>query len=69
MDDKKKEAASPGDAPTPSPGDVDDASLGEVKGFRFDVLLKRQPELRQELLTFRDALLAGEDDEAIKVCR
>jgi hypothetical protein len=35
-------------------------------GPRFDVLVKRRPELRQELLTFRDALMAGEDDDAIK---
>ena len=46
------------------------AALGEVKGFRLDVLARRRPDKRQELLTFRDALLASEDDDsggAIKV--
>jgi len=28
--------------------DVDVSSLGEVKGFKFDVLAKRKPELIQE---------------------
>jgi len=68
MDDKKEPSpASP--AASPAGDAADDASLpvGEIKGFRFDVLLKRKPELRQELLTFRDALMTGEDDEAIKV--
>ncbi|KAI8470132.1 MAG: hypothetical protein J3K34DRAFT_469371 [Monoraphidium minutum] len=65
MDDKKapsddKKAASDDAA-------ADEGPLGEVKGFRFDVLAQRAPELRQELLTFRDALMAGEDDDAIKV--
>ncbi|GLI71786.1 hypothetical protein VaNZ11_017131 [Volvox africanus] len=39
-----------------------------VKGFRLDVLAARRPQLRQELLTFRDQLLAADDDEsALKV--
>ncbi|GIL48985.1 hypothetical protein Vafri_5482 [Volvox africanus] len=35
-----------------------------VKGFRLDVLAARRPQLRQELLTFRDQLRAADDDEA-----
>jgi hypothetical protein len=72
IDDKKKEGAAAVPAAAAGAdggGDADEllAPLGEVKGFRFDVLARRRPELRQELLTLRDALMAGEDDEAIKV--
>ncbi|GBF95627.1 UDP-glucose:glyco glucosyltransferase [Raphidocelis subcapitata] len=77
MDDKKqKEKAAAGQQPPGAASDAaaadgdgagDGAPLGEVKGFRLDALAARRPELRQELLTFRDALMAGEDDEAIKV--
>ncbi|GIM08138.1 hypothetical protein Vretimale_12173, partial [Volvox reticuliferus] len=35
-----------------------------VKGFRLDVLAARRPQLRQELLTFRDQLLAADDEES-----
>lgn len=36
---------------------------GEVEGFLFGKLLERKPELRSELLTFRDALLASAHQE------
>lgn len=48
--------------------DIDPASLGEVKGFKFDVLAQRKPHLVQELMTFRDVLMSNDEDEAIKVC-
>jgi UDP-glucose:glycoprotein glucosyltransferase len=48
--------------------DIDPASLGEVKGFKFDVLVQRKPHLVQELMTFRDVLMSNDEDEAIKVC-
>jgi UDP-glucose:glycoprotein glucosyltransferase len=78
--DDKKDKAPPADGAAQRPGDApgdaaegdaagEGAPLGEVKGFKLDALLARRPELRQELLTFRDALMAGEDDEAIKVGR
>ena len=35
----------------------------EVGGFNFDRLIERRPHLRQELLTFRDQLLASSSDE------
>ncbi len=41
--------------------------LGEVKGFKLDVLAARRPALVQELMTFRDALLEGDEEEGIKV--
>jgi hypothetical protein len=66
MDDKKADDKG-GEPAAASSAAADEAPLAEVKGFRLDVLEKRRPELRQELLTFRDALMAGEDDEAIKV--
>jgi UDP-glucose:glycoprotein glucosyltransferase len=44
-----------------------DEELGEVKGFKFDVLVARKPELRQELLTFRDTISSADDDKALKV--
>ncbi len=66
--DKQKAAA---DAASSGAGsDVSDAELGEAKGFKFEVLAARKPHLRQELLTFRDTLLAGDEDAgdaAIKV--
>ena len=42
----------------------------EVKGFLMGRLLERKPELEQELLNFRDHLLAAsssEDDVKLKV--
>lgn len=47
--------------------EVDVASLGEVKGFKFDVLAQRKPHLVQELMTFRDVLESNDEEEAIKV--
>jgi len=47
--------------------DVDLSTLGEVKGFKFDVLAKRKPQLIQELMTFRDTLMQGDEEETIKV--
>lgn len=35
----------------------------EVAGFDFDRLVERKPALRQELLTFRDQLLASTSSE------
>ena len=43
---------------------------GEVKGFLLGRLLERKPELEQELLTFRDHLLAASSsssDQTLKV--
>lgn len=66
MDDKKAAAAAGGGGKTAAgaaaagggaAGDVGDLSL-DVKGFKFDVLVARKPQLRQELLTFRDTLLS-----------
>jgi len=34
-----------------------------VEGFIFSTLAERKPELRPELLTFRDALLASANQE------
>lgn len=76
MDDKtkadataaaKKAAAGASTAGDDATADADLATLGEVKGFRFDVLAKRKPELVQELMTFRDVLLSSDDEETIKV--
>ena len=42
----------------------------EVKGFLMGRLLKRRPQLEQELLTFRDHLLAASsssEDQTLKV--
>ena len=47
--------------------DVDVSNLGEVKGFKFDVLAKRKPKLIQELMTFRDTLMQNDEEETIKV--
>lgn len=47
--------------------DIDVSSLGEVKGFKFDVLAQRKPHLVQELMTFRDVLMSNDEEEAIKV--
>jgi UDP-glucose:glycoprotein glucosyltransferase len=46
---------------------IDLSELGEVKGFKFDVLVKRKPQLVQELMTFRDVLLSSDEEESIKV--
>ncbi|EFJ45735.1 hypothetical protein VOLCADRAFT_105823 [Volvox carteri f. nagariensis] len=45
-------------------GSGDDAV---VKGFRLDVLAARRPDLRSELLTFRDQLLAADDEESAEL--
>jgi len=47
--------------------DVDVSNLGEVKGFKFDVLAQRKPKLIQELMTFRDTLMQNDEEETIKV--
>jgi UDP-glucose:glycoprotein glucosyltransferase len=46
---------------------IDMSELGEVKGFKFDVLVRRKPQLVQELMTFRDVLLSSDEEESIKV--
>lgn len=38
---------------------------GEVAGFLFPQLIQRKPHLRQELLTFRDHLLAAASQEQV----
>lgn len=49
-------------------GEEDEGPL-EVEGFLFKRLMERKPELRQELLTFRDHLLAtSSGNEALKAC-
>lgn len=48
--------------------EIDVSSLGEVKGFKCDVLAQRKPHLVQELMTFRDVLMSNDEEEAIKVC-
>ncbi|GJP47287.1 hypothetical protein CLOM_g6507 [Closterium sp. NIES-68] len=50
--DKAEQAAAEGSA---------DDLAQPVKGFLFDTLVRRHPELRGELLTFRDQLLAAEE--------
>ena len=41
----------------------------EVQGFDFKTLTERRPELKQELLGFRDHLLASSSaEETLKVC-
>jgi UDP-glucose:glycoprotein glucosyltransferase len=66
---KKKKLA--GNAAGDDGGDalagIDVAELGEVKGFKFDVLVRRKPQLVQELMTFRDVLLSSDEEESIKV--
>jgi hypothetical protein len=47
--------------------DIDVSSLGEVKGFKFDVLAQRKSHLVPELMTFRDVLMSNDEEEAIKV--
>ncbi|KAF8062716.1 hypothetical protein HT031_004046 [Scenedesmus sp. PABB004] len=66
--DAKAGGGAKGGAGAPPPG-VDAADLGEVKGFRFDVLARRRPGLVQELLTFRDSLLSSDEEESIKARR
>lgn len=63
---KAKKAAAEGGAGGEL-ADVDLSSLGEVKGFKFDVLAQRKPHLVQELMTFRDVLMSNDEEEAIKV--
>lgn len=57
-------AASNSDDPL---ADIDLSDLGEVKGFKFDELVKRKPQLVQELMTFRDVLMSNDEEESIKV--
>lgn len=40
-----------------------DKEAAEVRKFDFDTLVKRKPELKQELLGFRDHLLASSSAE------
>jgi len=61
MDDKKVAAEEGKNA---GKGDGD---LGELKGFNFERLLARKPELRQELLTFRDNLASSDEEETLKL--
>jgi UDP-glucose:glycoprotein glucosyltransferase len=65
---KKAAKAKVGAGSSDDISEIDVASLGEVKGFKFDVLAQRKPHLVQELLTFRDVLVSNDEDEAIKVC-
>jgi UDP-glucose:glycoprotein glucosyltransferase len=73
MDDKKPSAAEGGGGSSDGSSDGSGGGsaaepLGDAKGFKLDTLAARRPALRQELLTLRDALLAGDDgDAAIKV--
>lgn len=79
MDDKAKadaaaaakkaaaKAAAGGGGEDAAAGEVDVSSLGEVKGFKFDVLAQRKPHLVQELMTFRDVLMSNDEEETIKV--
>jgi hypothetical protein len=60
VDDKAKEAAKQAKGSGDEP-------LGAAKGFDFDQLVKRKPHLKQELLTFKDALTTTDDGEALKV--
>lgn len=62
----KKAAAAGNKGDDPLSG-VDLSELGDVKGFKFDVLAKRKPELMQELMTFRDVLMSSDEEESIKV--
>lgn len=51
-------------APAPAKGDGPD----EVRGFRFDVLLKRKPEAAEALKAFREHLLESAlEDDTLKV--
>jgi hypothetical protein len=63
----KKAAAKAGAGSGDDSGDIDVSSLGEVKGFKFDVLAQRKPHLVQELATFRDVLMSNDEEETIKV--
>jgi hypothetical protein len=65
---KKAAKAKAGAGSSDDLSEIDVASLGEVKGFKFDVLAQRKPHLVQELLTFRDVLMSNDEEEAIKVC-
>jgi hypothetical protein len=50
-------------------GEAEEGPL-EVQGFLFKRLLERKPELKQELLSFRDHLLAtssADGDDTLKV--
>lgn len=74
MDEKSKADAAAAAAKKKLAGNVDDAlagldasQLGEVKGFKFDVLVKRKPQLVQELMTFRDVLMSSDEEQSIKV--
>jgi UDP-glucose:glycoprotein glucosyltransferase len=62
---KKKQLA--GDDSGDALAGIDMSDLGEVKGFKFDVLVRRKPQLVQELMTFRDVLSSSDEEESIKV--
>lgn len=64
---KKAQKGSSDASATAELADIDLSSLGEVKGFKFDVLAQRKPHLVQELMTFRDVLMSNDEEEAIKV--
>ena len=38
-----------------------------VKGFDFDTLLARKPELKPELTTLRDQFMTSDEEETVKV--
>ncbi|KAK9811403.1 hypothetical protein WJX72_003341 [[Myrmecia] bisecta] len=62
LDDSKVKAAQAAAA------DAGDETLTEVGGFIFQKLIERKPHLRQELITFRDHLVAASaQDDTLKV--
>ncbi|KAG2487497.1 hypothetical protein HYH03_013916 [Edaphochlamys debaryana] len=67
MDDREREEQRQEQGSSSGQGSDEDLfGAGEgavVRGFRFDVLAARRPALRQELLTFRDQLAAGDEGE------
>ena len=51
-----------------APGEGTEGPLEELQGFDFARLAERRPELKQELLGFRDHLLAStSSEESLKV--
>lgn len=71
-DSKTPEAEKSSGASSPAPTEQSSAELDdgpeEVAGFNFAALVRRRPALRQEILTFRDHLLAAASQEqALKV--
>ena len=54
---------------TPRDREEEGASVGGVvKGFDFDALLARKPELKPELTTLRDQFMTSDEEETVKVC-